>query len=67
MAVGGASLERNEGMSTAFLAIEATGSNREIGRAIGETAHVIWDLEAMTADICVGTPCANARRRFALG
>ncbi len=54
-------------MSTPFLAIEATGSNREIGRAIGEAARVIWDLEAMSADVCVRTPCANARRRFALG
>jgi isopenicillin-N N-acyltransferase-like protein len=31
------------------------------------TSSVIWDVEAMTADVCVGTPCANARRRFALG
>ncbi len=54
-------------MSTTFLVVEAMGGNREIGRAIGEAARVIWDLEAMTADICVGTPCANERRRFALG
>jgi isopenicillin-N N-acyltransferase-like protein len=31
------------------------------------TSSTIWDLEAMTADICVGTPCAGTRRRFALG
>lgn len=31
------------------------------------TASVIWDLGALTADICVGTPCASERRHFALG
>lgn len=31
------------------------------------TSSTVWDLEAMTADICVGTPCSGTRRRFALG
>jgi len=36
------------------------------GERLSTTASVIWDLAAMTADVCAGPPCENPRQRVGL-
>jgi len=36
------------------------------GQRMSTTASMVWDLGALTADVCAGPPCENARQLISL-